>query len=300
MPYKKGFGLVLRKCAADGTSRNGFRWPKRGPVACPDWEPTDKCGNGLHGLLWGGGDASLLSGEVWQAVEVRLSECIDLGGKVKFPKGRVVLTGTREAVTGLIYENAPKGSVVHFLSLTGGYASTLTGGAYSTLTGGDRSTLTGGAYSTLTGGYASTLTGGAYSTLTGGAGSTLTGGTYSTLTGGDGSTLTGGYASTLTGGAYSTLTGGDRSTLTGGAFSTLTGGDGSTLTGGYTSTLTGGDGSTLTGGDRSTLTGGAYSTLIWRTWDGGRYRITVAYVAENGVKANTPYALVEGVVTEQV
>ena len=77
--------------------------------------------------------------------------------------------------------------------------------------------------------------------------------------------------------------GGDRSTLTGGDRSTLTGGYGSTLTGGYRSTLTGGYGSTLTGGYRSTL------TAKW--WDGTRYRITIGYVGEDGIKADKPYRL---------
>lgn len=41
--------LVLRACKADMSSYNDFVWPTIGPVKCPDWEPTDECGNGLHG-----------------------------------------------------------------------------------------------------------------------------------------------------------------------------------------------------------------------------------------------------------
>ncbi|WP_445081510.1 DUF7666 domain-containing protein [Martelella alba] len=43
--------LVLRTCNSDMTSRNDFVWPESGLVECPDWEPTEECGNGLHGLL---------------------------------------------------------------------------------------------------------------------------------------------------------------------------------------------------------------------------------------------------------
>lgn len=53
--------LVLRTCDKDGRSYNGFQWPSEGPVSCPDWDPTPRCGGGLHGLLWGEGDGSLLS-----------------------------------------------------------------------------------------------------------------------------------------------------------------------------------------------------------------------------------------------
>ncbi|MFK3706368.1 hypothetical protein ACI2JR_15725 [Klebsiella sp. NPDC088457] len=114
---------------------------------------------------------------------------------------------------------------------------------------------------------------------------------YSTLTGGNRSTLTGGDYSTLTGGNRSTLTGGNRSTLTGGDYSTLTGGNRSTLTGGDYSTLTGGDYSTLTGGDYSTLTGGEKATLIFKRWNGKRYKFYIAYVGEDGIKESTAYRL---------
>ena len=79
--------LVLRACNADGTSYNGFRWPTSGPVEAPDWKPTKKCGNGLHGLLWGVGDYSLVPREIgsrYLVVEVDAADVIDLGGKVKF------------------------------------------------------------------------------------------------------------------------------------------------------------------------------------------------------------------------
>ena len=265
--------LVLRTCCADGSSRGGFVWPKSGPVECPPqgadpgahWDPYPKCGNGLHGALWGEGEGSFLdwsSDARWLVVRVLVADVVDLRGKVKFPRGWVEHCGDREGATRYLVEHGGAGRAVIGVSLTGGYRSTLTGGDRSTLTGGDHSTLTGGDDSTLTGGYRSTLTGG----------------DHSTLTGGDRSTLTGGDCSTLTGGDHSTLTGGDHSTLTGGYRSTLTGGD--------DSALTGGDGSTLTGGDCSTLTG------WW--WDGRRRRLAVAYVGEDGIEAGVPYRVERG------
>ena len=171
--------LILRACRQDRTSHKEFQWPESSPVEAPDWSPKPECGRGLHGLLWGEGNSSHLAmygNPLWQVVEVDSSDIIDLDGKVKFPRGEVIYTGTREGATGLIYKSAPNGTIIHYLSLTGGNHSTLTGGEYSTLTGGNHSTLTGGDNSTLTGGYNSALTGGEYSTLTGGYDSTLTGG----------------------------------------------------------------------------------------------------------------------------
>jgi len=264
--------LILRTCNADLTSHNGFQWPESGLAEAPDWNPEPICGYGLHGLLWGEGDADHLnldSDAKWLVVEVETSTLVDLNGKVKFPRGNVVHCGTKESATVYLVENGARGRKVVHATLTGGYGSTLTGGNGSTLTGGNRSTLTGG--------------------------------DGSTLTGGDDSTLTGGNGSTLTGGDDSTLTGGNRSTLTGGYGSTLTGGDGSTLTGGYGSTLTGGYGSTLTGGYGSTLTGGDGSTLVVRWWDQSarRYRVAAGEVGPDGLKPGVPYRIVKGEWIEQ-
>ena len=152
--------LVLRTCDQDHRSYGGFQWPELGPVECPDWNPSPVCGGGLHGLLWGAGDASLVSfasDAVWKVVEVEGSAIVDLGGKVKFPRGVVVYSGTRDGATRYIGEHEGETKGCHWISLTGGHRSALTGGYRSTLTGGDRSTLTGGDESTLTGGDESVI-----------------------------------------------------------------------------------------------------------------------------------------------
>ena len=102
--------LVIRTCNADMTSsykrvENGeivpskpFVWPDSGPVEAPDWDPSPErdCGGGLHGLLDGVGNYSLLSGAwdaKWQIVEVEREECIVNSNKVRFKKGNVIYTG---------------------------------------------------------------------------------------------------------------------------------------------------------------------------------------------------------------
>ncbi len=110
--------LMLRTCTrqSDGrlTSYDGFEWPALGPVECPDadplyplrhWDPTPKCGNGLHGFLRGCGDGGLASwGEdaVWMVVEVLASDVVCLDGKVKVPRGRVLHAGKREDALALM------------------------------------------------------------------------------------------------------------------------------------------------------------------------------------------------------
>ena len=91
--------LVLRTCAADQTSYGGFIWPTEigTIVTCQDWNEEAKCGNGLHGLLDGFGDYSLLLEHfdaIWQIVEVDRDKCIELDGKVKFQSCKLVYSGT--------------------------------------------------------------------------------------------------------------------------------------------------------------------------------------------------------------
>ena len=89
---------VLRSADKDRQSRNSFQWPATGAVECSDWDPKPECGHGLHGLLWGIGDWSLCrcsdKDAVWQVVEVEESLLVSLNGKVKFPRGIVIYSGT--------------------------------------------------------------------------------------------------------------------------------------------------------------------------------------------------------------
>ena len=163
--------LILRTCSADGTSYGGFRWPLEPGVAveAPDWNPEPVCGGGLHGLLWGIGDSSLMDlrdDSVGIVFESDVNGVVSLGTKVKVKSAVVLCVGTLDEAANWLnahqtnteyvgYKGIRKGG--HYSTLTGGYGSTLTGGDYSTLKGGDGSTLTGGYGSTLTGGYGSTL-----------------------------------------------------------------------------------------------------------------------------------------------
>ena len=92
--------LVLRKSqrGIDGKiiSYQGFVWPEKGEVKCPDWEPTDECGNGLHGLLWANGNWSLMAGYGQNKVAqvVKVYQYVKIGNdKIKFPSGEVIYTG---------------------------------------------------------------------------------------------------------------------------------------------------------------------------------------------------------------
>ena len=142
--------LVMRSVSAGMVSRNGFRWPTEGPVECDDWSPVAECGQGLHGLLWGAGDASLMSyatGTQYLAVRVLSADTVNLGGKAKFQRGIVERCGELGDIAKYIHDNgAPVGTPIVGITLTAhGGNSTLTAGGNSTLTAhGWNSTLTAG------------------------------------------------------------------------------------------------------------------------------------------------------------
>jgi hypothetical protein len=148
--------LVLRTCNADMSSHssraNGFKWPTSGEVSAPNWRPTAECGHGLHGFLWGCGQSkgSLFSwapDAKWLVVEVRADEIVELGGKVKFPRGRVVYCGERLGATSMIAQRK-EGSIIGHTA-TAGDSGTATAGDSGTATAGVRGTATAGVRGTI-------------------------------------------------------------------------------------------------------------------------------------------------------
>ena len=97
-----------------------------------------------------------------------------------------------------------------------------------------------------------------------------------------GAFLTAGYSGTATAGDRGTATAGDRGTATAGDWGTATAGDWGTATAGEWGTATAGD----------------WGTVQVKWWDGKRYRIATGYVGEGGIKANTPYRVVDDKLVE--
>jgi hypothetical protein len=276
--------LGLRTCNADMTSHGDFKWPESGPVECPDWDPTDKCGYGLHFLPWGEGKGSLLKfdeGAKWLVIEADEADVVEItangGGKSKCSKCVVLFCGDREGATKFLLERAPGRAIV---------GAIVQAGDYGTATAGDRGTATAGVGGTATAGYGGTATAGDHGTATAGYGGTATAGDRGTATAGDGGTATAGDRGTATAG--------DRGTATAGDGGTATAGYGGTATAGYGGTATAGDYGTATAGDHGTATAGVDGTLSLKWWAGSRYRIAIFYVGEDGILPNTKYRCENG------
>ncbi|MDR5775933.1 MULTISPECIES: hypothetical protein [unclassified Caballeronia] len=108
----KSKSLVLRACREDMSSGNGFKWPWAGAmVEAPDWQPTHRCGSGLHGWLHGHGDHAI-GGYIeptanWLVIEVDTDDIIELDGFCKFPRGKVVFVGTSKGAADYLLANDP-------------------------------------------------------------------------------------------------------------------------------------------------------------------------------------------------
>jgi hypothetical protein len=183
--FGEGGGVyVLRTCNEDLTSYNGFQWPESGPVEAPDWDPAAECGNGLHGLLWGQGDGTLLdwsSKAKWLVVRVT-GPITDLKQKVKFPAGYVEFCGDRKAATEFIISKGadPANTVGAFITV--GNNKTAATGYQGTATAGDEGTATAGDEGTATAGYQGTATAGYRGSATAGDGGSATAGNYGKAT----------------------------------------------------------------------------------------------------------------------
>ena len=188
--------LVLRTVDADWRSHGEFRWRKTVETVASDWDPNPDrdCGGGLHGLMWGCGDAGLLSSApdaVWLVVAVRPTDVAnpDQPHEVRFRAGRVRHHGTRDgAVDYLMAHGAVGLSVVYGRHMvpdsgtaTAGYCGTATAGYWGTATAGNWGTATAGNWGTATAGYHGTATAGNDGTATAGYHGTATAGNWGTL-----------------------------------------------------------------------------------------------------------------------
>ena len=136
--------LVLRYCRADRSSHGGFTWPESGPVSCPDWRDNRECGNGLHGWLWGEGDAGVWEhrpDDIGMVGEVAVADLRDLSGKVKYQRGVVVFCGAKHAAADYILAHGGAGRAVIGAIATAGARGTATAGDDGTATAGYAGTI---------------------------------------------------------------------------------------------------------------------------------------------------------------
>ena len=149
----EGWGLFLRTNQFDRRGNHNratsFIWPESGLVEAPDWQPTQECGFGLHGVLWGSGGDVWATDTLWGVFAAPMDIAIECegGDKHKVPYGFVVYHGTQQGASDFMARYEPNGTRRN-------YAVTTQGG-WSTANHGDRSTATQGYGSTANQGYGS-------------------------------------------------------------------------------------------------------------------------------------------------
>ncbi len=104
-----------------------------------------------------------------------------------------------------------------------------------------------------------------------------------------GGTATAGHSGTATAGHSGTATAGDSGTATAGDSGTATAGRSGTATAGHDGTATAGRDGTATAGRDGTATAGDWGIVELRWYDGGRDRITVGYIGEDGLLPSVAY-----------
>jgi hypothetical protein len=166
---------IIRTCNSDFTSHNGFRWPALGEVVCPDFDAAKECGAGLFGFLNGCGKGWLAawSGKPqWLLVAVPSDTIIDLGDKVKFPRGEVIFSSQDRLA--VIAELEARKSLSLNLPVVGAKRISLKLGAI--LTTGDYGLTTTGDYGTSKSGYCGVSFSGDFGTsISGSLGSSISG-----------------------------------------------------------------------------------------------------------------------------
>jgi hypothetical protein len=116
-------------------------------------------------------------------------------------------------------------------------------------------------------------------------------GDYGKATAGDYGTATADYRGTATAGDYGTANAGHFGTATAGERGNATAGYDGTATAGNEGTATAGDYGTAIAGVEGTATAGdsGIISIYWYDITVPRKRISIGYVGENGILANTPY-----------
>jgi len=308
--------LILRRINADGTSYNGFDgWGEPTEigkvVTCPDWEPQNKCGGGLHGWPWGmglgdGHEYSIID-DRWLVVAARPEDVVgelENGQKCKAREVTKLYDGPFAGAWAMI--NGGRHRLIEAMSLQGtpgtaaGFSSkAASSGNYSkAASSGDSSkAASSGNYSTAasSGNYSTAASSGDYSTA-------ASSGNYSTAaSSGDYSTAasSGDYSKAASSGNYSTAA------SSGNYSKAASSGDYSTAasSGNYSKAASSGDSSKAeqTGksgiaasiGDGGVVMAGELGCIIACYWSRreSRYRAVVGYVGEDGIKPGVRYRL---------
>jgi len=176
------------------TSYRGFKWPKRGRVEAPDWNPEPVCVGGLHGLRPGDNEpGQWYDYDKYLALRVVTADIVDLNGKCKFPAATVLHVADNMANLSAWLQARGETGPWYRGTATAGYGGTAAAGYRGTASVGSYGTATAGSYGTASAGYRGTASVGSYGTALAGESGTASAGRYGTATAGYLGTASAGY-----------------------------------------------------------------------------------------------------------
>ncbi len=122
-PSGQEWGVAVRTCQPGGYAYGGFKWATEpGSIVCaPDFDPSPKCGKGLHLNPWGIGNWALhdeSGNAIWMLVRFDPALAIDLDGdKIEVPWA-IVDRVEPAAKLGVILHELAKVRAAHLRTLT--------------------------------------------------------------------------------------------------------------------------------------------------------------------------------------
>ena len=280
--------LVLRTCKNDLTSFGGFQWKDSGIVECNPFVNDLKCGNGLHGFLWGEGDGDLAnwtSDAKWLVVKVLKDDIVNLSGKVKFPKCIVVFCGNLKDATDYIIQNGAKGKRVIGAHVSSGKNETSITGDRGHSTSAEKGiSISGNKGTSISKDWGSSTSESRGTSISGRYGTSISGGWGKSISEDYGTSTSGYYGESISGNF-------GRSTSERNGHS-ISGHQGVSITEEYGHSTSGNYGMSIAG-DEGMAQAGEHGILIIKYWSISHaiFKIRTAHVGENGIKPNTAYRL---------
>jgi len=255
---------LLRTCDKDLKSHGGFQWPSSGLVSAPDWDPTPECGKGLHGLLSGEGNGSLLNTQdadaKWMVIAAVKSEVVQIDRKVKVPRAYVVFVGSKKDATDMIVKLCP-GSACVFATVTSGESGHSTSGDFGhSISGYSGHSISGEYGHSISGEYGHSISGyGGHST-----------------SGNDGHSISRDYGHSTSGESGHSTSGESGHSISG---------DYGSSTSGHYGHSTSGESGHSASGYYGHSTSGENGIVQFDYLENGRKRIKILYVGEDNIKA---------------
>ena len=286
---------LLRTCDKDLKSYKGFQWPSSGLVSAPDWDPKPECGNGLHGLLSGEGEGSLLNNEdaaKWMVIAAVKSEVVQIDRKVKVPRAYVVFVGSKKDATDMIVKLCP-GSACAFATVTSGeYGHSISGYSGHSTSGESGQSTSGYSGHSISGDYGHSTSGNFGQSTSGYSGHSISGdcghstsGYYGRSTSGySGHSISGEYGHSISGDCGYSISGDLGHSTSGYSGRSTSGYYGHSISGNFGHSISGDCGHS-TSGYYGHSTSGENGIVQFDYLENGKKRIKTLYVGENNIKA---------------